>query len=82
MNTKYITNNTLEYYFYWTRDNLPTLAGWVGALLMVAFSFSLFVPLALAGLTLLTYQAQAQKMTNLVALNLISIFGFSLQFFS
>jgi uncharacterized protein YybS (DUF2232 family) len=65
-----------------TKENLPTLAGWIGALLMVAFSFSLFVPLAVAGLSLLTYQANAQKMTNLVLLNLISIFGFSLQFFS
>ena len=82
MNTKYMTNSTLEFYAYWTRDNLPAVAGWIGALLMVAFSFSLFVPLALAGLSLLTYQAQAQKMTNLVLLNLISIFGFSLQFFS
>ena len=60
----------------------PMIAGWLGALLMVAFSFSLFVPFALAGLALLTYQAKAQKMTNLVLLNLISIFGFSLQFFS
>jgi uncharacterized protein YybS (DUF2232 family) len=60
----------------------PEIAGWVGALLMVAFSFSLFVPLAVVGLSLLTFQANAAKMTNLVILNLISIFGFSLQFFS
>lgn len=81
MTTKYMTNNTLEFYAYWIRDNLPTVAGWIGALFMVAFSFSLFVPLALVGLGLLTFQANAAKMTNLVILNLISLFGFSLQLF-
>jgi uncharacterized protein YybS (DUF2232 family) len=53
------------------------LCGWVGSGLMVAFSFTLSIPLALAGLSLLTIQATATKTYNLVALNLISILGFA-----
>ena len=53
------------------------LCGWVGSGLMVSFSFTLSIPLALAGLSLLTIQATATKTWNLVALNLISILGFA-----
>lgn len=52
------------------------LFGWIGSVAMVAFSFSLFVPLALLGLTLLTVQAVANKTYNLIALNAVSILGF------
>ena len=52
------------------------LFGWIGAVAMVAFSFSLFVPLAIIGLALLTIQATATKTYNLVALNVVSLIGF------
>ena len=54
------------------------LFGWIGAVAMVAFSFSLFVPLALFGLACLTVQATATKTWNLVTLNIISICGFAI----
>ena len=52
------------------------LCGWVGAVAMVAFSFTLWIPLAITGLSLLTIQATATKTYNLVALNIISLIGF------
>ena len=52
------------------------LIGWIGAVAMVAFSFTLWIPLALVGLSLLTIQATATKTYNLVALNVVSLIGF------
>ena len=52
------------------------LFGWIGAVAMVAFSFTLWIPLAILGLSLLTIQATATKTWNLVALNVISLVGF------
>ena len=52
------------------------VCGYVGSALMVAFAFTLQIPFALIGLTLLTIQAFDSKMWNLVILNLISIGGF------
>ena len=52
------------------------LIGWLGAFHMVFFSFSLYVPLAIIGLALLTIQATATKTWNLVALNVVSLIGF------
>jgi sulfite exporter TauE/SafE len=52
------------------------LIGWTGAVAMVAFSFTLWIPLAIIGLALLTIQATATKTWNLVALNVISLVGF------
>ena len=52
------------------------LFGWIGAVAMVAFSFTLWIPLAIIGLGLLTIQATATKTWNLVALNVISLVGF------
>ena len=49
------------------------LCGWIGSAFMVAFSWSLWLPLAMLGLSLLTVQATATKTYNLVALNLISL---------
>jgi len=43
---------------------------------MIAFSFTLWLPLAMAGLSLLTIQATATKTYNLVTLNVISLIGF------
>ena len=57
---------------------MVNLIGWIGAVAMVAFSFSLFVPLALFGLACLTVQAIATKTYNLVALNVVSICGFAI----
>ena len=57
---------------------MVNLIGWIGAVAMVSFSFSLFVPLALFGLGCLTVQAIATKTYNLVALNVISLCGFAL----
>jgi hypothetical protein len=57
---------------------MVNLFGWIGSVAMVAFSFSLFVPLALFGLGCLTVQAVANKTWNLVALNVISVCGFAL----
>ena len=52
------------------------LVGWIGAVAMVAFSFTLWIPLAIIGLGLLTIQATATKTWNLVALNVVSLIGF------
>ena len=52
------------------------LIGWIGAVAMVAFSFTLWIPLAIIGLALLTIQATATKTWNLVALNVVSLSGF------
>ena len=52
------------------------LIGWIGAVAMVAFSFTLWIPLAIIGLGLLTIQATATKTWNLVALNVVSLIGF------
>ena len=52
------------------------LIGWIGAVAMVAFSFTLWIPLAIIGLALLTIQATATKTWNLVALNVVSLIGF------
>ena len=57
---------------------MVNLFGWIGSVAMVTFSFSLFVPLALFGLSCLTVQAIATKTYNLVALNVISICGFAI----
>ena len=61
--------------------NLFDLIGWIGAFFMVVFSFTLITPLAILGLSLLTIQAYKVNLTNLVILNLISIIGFSLNYF-
>ena len=52
------------------------LIGWIGAVAMVVFSFTLWIPLAIIGLALLTIQATATKTWNLVALNVVSLIGF------
>jgi hypothetical protein len=56
------------------------LAGWAGAIIMVAASFNMatqFGPmLAVAGLGLLTIQSVNNRTHNLTALNIASILGF------
>ena len=56
--------------------------GWLGCLAMVAFSFTLWIPLAMRGLSLLTVQATATKTYNLVTLNVISLIGFVANYFN
>ena len=60
-------------------NTLINVLGWIGAACMLGFSFTLWIPLALAGLTLLTIQTIDTKMWNLTVLNIASIVGFSLQ---
>jgi hypothetical protein len=55
------------------------LIGWTASAFMVAFSFTLYIPLALIGLSGLTFQAYKTKIYNLVALNIVSGIGFFLQ---
>ena len=55
------------------------IIGYVGTILMIIFSFTLIVWFAIAGLILLTIQARALKAYNLIALNLISVVGYSIQ---
>jgi hypothetical protein len=59
--------------------NWIELIGWIGSAFMVTFAFTLVIPFALIGLTMLTYQAYKNGMTNLIVLNVISAVGFALQ---
>jgi len=56
--------------------------GWLGCFAMVVFSFTLWIPLAMLGLSLLTVQATATKTYNLVTLNVISLVGFVANYFN
>lgn len=59
------------------RANLsPFFIGWIGSFSMILFSFTLYIPFALIGLSLLTYQAYKNKLINLIFLNVISLIGF------
>jgi len=57
-----------------------TAIGYVGAIIMAFFSFTMLPALAILGLVLLTVQMVYSRIWNLVILNLISIGGFSAQF--
>lgn len=59
---------------------MVSIVGYIGAFLMVAFSFVSLLPLALCGLILLTFQAFYLRAWNLVGLNCLSFIGFSIQF--
>lgn len=58
---------------------VPTVCGYVGAVIMVIFAFTMSPGLAVVGLTLLSVQSINVKMWNLVVLNAISICGFASQ---
>lgn len=64
------------------KPSIMSIIGWLGAIVMIAFSFTLYVPFALVGLSLLTIQAASQKLHNLVVLNIISIAGFAMNYWS
>lgn len=57
--------------------NMPMVqeSGWLGALLMVLFSFNLIPIFGILGLFFLTVQAVCTKQHNLVVLNVVSIIG-------
>ena len=57
--------------------NLFDYSGYLGAVLMAIFAFTLVIPVAICGLVLLTVQSVNAKMHNLTILNLISIGGFA-----
>ena len=61
-------------------NTTATAIGYVGAIIMAFFSFTMLPALAILGLVLLTVQMVYSKIWNLVILNLISIGGFSAQF--
>tara|TARA_Y100001973_G_C5144188_1_gene304519 strand:+ start:638 stop:886 length:249 start_codon:yes stop_codon:yes gene_type:complete len=51
------------------------LVGWLGAGLMVAFSFTMLPLFGITGLAALTVQATQARLFNLVILNCLSIIG-------
>lgn len=55
------------------------ILGYVGSAFMLGFSFSLVIPFAIIGLTLLTIQTINLKAHNLTAVNIVSIVGFIYQ---
>jgi hypothetical protein len=57
--------------------NLFDYSGYLGAVLMAIFAFTLVIPVAICGLVLLTVQSVNARMHNLTILNLISIGGFA-----
>jgi hypothetical protein len=59
--------------------NVSTVIGYIGAVIMVFFAFTMLPALAILGLSLLTVQAVDSKLWNLVILNLVSIGGFATQ---
>lgn len=60
-------------------NTTATAIGYVGAIIMAVFSFTMLPVLAILGLVLLTVQMTHAKIWNLVILNLVSIGGFAAQ---
>jgi len=60
-------------------NTTATAIGYVGAIIMAVFSFTMLPVLAILGLALLTVQMTHAKIWNLVLLNLVSIGGFAAQ---
>jgi len=60
-------------------NTTATAIGYVGAIIMAIFSFTMLPVLAILGLALLTVQMTNAKIWNLVILNLVSIGGFAAQ---
>ncbi len=61
-------------------NTTATAIGYVGAIIMAVFSFTMLPAIAILGLVLLTVQMVNAKIWNLVILNLVSIGGFAAQF--
>ena len=60
-------------------NTTATAIGYVGAIVMALFSFTMLPAIAILGLALLTIQMTYAKIWNLVILNLVSIGGFAVQ---
>jgi len=60
-------------------NTTATAIGYVGAIVMAVFSFTMLPAIAILGLALLTVQMVYSKIWNLVILNLVSIGGFAAQ---
>ncbi len=60
-------------------NTTATAIGYVGAIVMALFSFTMLPAIAILGLALLTIQMTQAKIWNLVILNLVSIGGFAAQ---
>ena len=56
---------------------MATFLGYIGTAFMITFAYTMVVQFAIVGLTLMTLQAWKAKLWNFVALNIISIIGFS-----
>ena len=54
-----------------------TFLGYIGTAFMIMFAFTMFIPLAIIGLSLMTLQAARAGLWNFVILNIISIIGFT-----
>lgn len=53
------------------------MLAYIGSIFMIVFSFTMSLPLAIIGLTILTIQALKLRAFNLVVLNIFSICGFA-----
>ena len=53
------------------------LLGNIGTAFMIVFAFTMFIPFAIIGLSLMTLQAARAGLWNFVILNIISIIGFT-----
>ena len=60
-------------------NTTATAIGYVGAIVMALFSFTMLPAIAILGLALLTVQMTYARIWNLVVLNLVSIGGFAVQ---
>ena len=60
-------------------NTTATAIGYVGAIVMAVFSFTMLPIIAILGLALLTVQMTYARIWNLVVLNLVSIGGFAVQ---
>ena len=60
-------------------NTTATAIGYVGAIVMAVFSFTMLPVIAILGLALLTVQMTYARIWNLVVLNLVSIGGFAVQ---
>ena len=54
-----------------------TFLGYIGTAFMIVFAFTMFIPFAIIGLSLMTLQAARANLWYFVILNIISIIGFT-----
>ena len=60
-------------------NTTATAIGYVGAIVMALFSFTMLPILGILGLALVTVQMAQAKIWNMVVLNLVSIGGYAAQ---